>query len=278
MRSAEPARARRAFTALEVLIAAVLMSVVLLGGLGMFGTGSRGMTRTAAHASARDDALRIMNRFGRDLDRLVVGDDFDTGRYPSVVDPLKYEDDGAAQTLEFYAYHHRRFHLEERRMELVGHRIRYQVRPRTRGEGVDLLRNGEAVNRMPLHSVSFHFLDREQAGQLGVSPEHAVELVLRPWMADRRAGAALAEGHAQARLFHLRNVESQYACLLSLKRAGAPYPILAMVPDPPKAASVQREYDLDQVPLDWLRPLGLVAIERGVAFDDATENQHEEVP
>lgn len=268
---------RGAFTALEVMIAVVLMSVILTGAIALFGTSSKGLTTTAAHAEIRSEAMRVMEVFGRDIDRLVVGDDFDTGRFPSVVDPIELEHGPDGTRLTFYAYHHRRFHREERRMELVGQRVRYEVRSRRPGIGVDLLRNEVAVNRMPLHSVEIRTLDPTEAGTLGVSPLHALELTLRPLTPGRGDDERLARNHAQARVFHMRNVESQYACLLSLKRAGAPYPILAMVPNPPRQAAIHGRYQLDQVPLDWLRPLGLVAIERHVDFDDATEHVHEEV-
>lgn len=272
-------RRRGGFTGLEVLIASSLMALVLGGGLMLFRTGSKGLTSTAAHATAREEALRLLEGFGRDIDRLVVGDGFDTGRFPSVIEPVELGTTEDGQDLMFYAYHHRRFHTEERRLELVGQRVRYAIRERTDGRGVDLFRNDARLNRIPFHSAEFRFLDAAEAGQLGISPRHAIELVLRPSMPGR-AGAGRdrkAEAHAQSRLFRMPNVESQYACLLTLKEAGAPYPILAMVPSPPRRAQVYQKYKLDQVPLDWMRPLGLVHIETTQDFDDSTEYQHEEV-
>jgi prepilin-type N-terminal cleavage/methylation domain-containing protein len=268
---------REGFTALEVLIAVSLMAVVLMGGLALFRTGSRGLTTTAAHAVIREEALRLLERFGQDLDRLVVGDDFDKGRFPSVVDPVRLVGHGDGQELTFYAYHHRRFHLEDRRLVLVGQRVRYWIREREEGPGVDLYRNDEKLNRIPLHSAEFRFLDAADAGQLGISPRHAIELILRPLTPGKPDDDRLAKHNAQSRLFRMRNVESQYACLLTLKEAGAPYPILAKVPSPPRRARVYQKYRLDQVPLDWMRPLGLIAIDRGTDYDDATANVHEEV-
>lgn len=273
-----PASERRAgFTALEVLIAASLMAVVLVGGLMVFRTGSKGLTSTAAHAVVREEALRLLEGVGRDMDRLVVGDDFDRGDFPSVIDPVRLEQFEDGQELTFFAYHHRRFHTRDRRLQLVGHRVRYRIQAREDGPGVDLLRNDVRLNRIPFHSAEFRFLDAADAGQLGISPRHAVELVLRPLTPGRPGDDRLAKNHAQSRLFRMRNVESQYACLLTLKEAGAPYPILAKVPSPPRRARVYQKYRLDQVPLDWMRPLGLIALERGVDYDDQTANQHEEV-
>ncbi len=267
-------RCRRGFTALEGLIAAVLGSLVIGGALAMFGTGSRGMTQVTEHAAARDEAYRLLDRMRVDLDRVVVGDGFDFAAFPSVVEPVSLEARDEGPALVWYAYHHRRFARESRKLTLVGRRMEYRVVD-AGGGGVDLLRNGKLVNRQPLGAVRFSYLDADEAGTIGVSPRHAIRVEIEPRMGGTR-GDEVAARHAEERVFHLKGVESQYACLLTLKRAKAPYPILAFLPEPPRQARLHDRYQLDQVPLDWIRPQGLVVLEND-PYDDASEHEHEVV-
>jgi hypothetical protein len=88
----------------------------------------------------------------------------------------------------------------------------------------------------------------------------------------------LAKHNAQTRLFHLKGIESQFAVLLSLKEAGAG-PYYRILSDPrlvvPERLEVYRTYNLDQVPLDWLRPQGLVQLNPEY-FNYETADEHQE--
>lgn len=274
---------REAFTLLEILFVLILMLVILGGLLNLFQVGSRSVVVTTDHAVARDEAISILHAIAQDLDRIIIADDFDRTTFPNVIEPILIKDSPQSSSFMFYAFHHRIYHWEDHRMELVGQRIEYQVRPTVPGkpeEGVDLWRNDEdtPINRIPLTDVLFERLPDEEAEQLSVSPFHAVRVVVKPRGFWDKKNDRLAEFHPQTRLFHLKGVESQFAVLLSLKEAGAG-PYYKILSDPrlkvPERLAVYSTYKLDQVPLDWLRPRGIVTLSDDY-FDYATAGQNSE--
>lgn len=271
-----PSPRRRGLTALELLFASVLSLVVFGVTMAMMHTGTKGVVSVTDHAQAREEAIRILDRIERDLDRIVVGDAYDRTTFPNVVEPVLLDDRPQASKFMFYALHHREFRQAERRMNLIGQVIEYKVIARD-GGGVDLLRNDERVNRDPLEDVRVELIDPDEAGQLGISPFHAFHVVIYPRGAWDARNEGLKTRNPQRRLFHLRGIESQYACLLSLKRAGAPYPILALLPDPPPRSQLYQQYSLDRVPMDWMRPTGLITLDPEF-FDEETVGQNLELP
>jgi len=282
MRRLAPAR-RRAFTLLEMLFVVILSAIILAGLMSVFQVGSRGVVVATDHAMARDEALSVLHCIGQDLDRLIIADDFDRETFPNVVEPILIADAERASSFMFYGFHHRVFHHGEKRMELVGNRIEYQVRARDPADpsmGVDLYRNDEDVpiNSLALADVRFEKISEDEAAELSVSPYHAVRVTVRPLGAWNRKNEALTEFHPQTRLFHLKGVESQFAVLLSLKEAGAG-PYYRILSDPrlvvPPLLAVYQTYNLDQVPLDWLRPRGIVTLSDEY-FDYETAGVHQE--
>lgn len=274
-------RRRGAFTVLEILFVVVLMLVIMGGLLAMFSTGTRTVVITTDHAVVRDEALSLLHAIGQDLDRIVIADDFDRTTFPNVVEPILIKDQEYGSKFMFYGFHHRVYHWAEKRMELVGNRIFYEVRPVDPADptqGVDLYRNDEEypLNAIPLADVRFQMLSEEEAAELAISPYHAIRVVIRPKGVWDPRNDRLTEFHAQTRLFHLKGIESQFAVLLSLKEAGAGvyYRILA---DPrlkvPDRLDVYSTYNLDQVPMDWLRPRGIVTLsDEYYDYETAGEN------
>jgi type II secretory pathway pseudopilin PulG len=283
---------REGFSLLEVLFAATLLFVMLAGVFTWFQAGTMSVVTTTDHAQARADAIQVLNVIQNDLDRLVIDDmigaglkieDMDAGNFPNVyrpmriidleIDPNKKDQDVTAVptsgSFAFFAFHHRRYYKDEERMELAGHFIEYQVKkipddPKHAGVlmGVNLLRNGYIINPAPLLGVGIRFLDKVKAEELGLSPYHSFEVIIWPRrQADVGANKTRRMPPIKKR-FQLKGVESQYACLLSLKRSNAPpgYTGLNDIPEPPtgEMESVYQNYQLYEVPMDWLRPNGLV--------------------
>lgn len=305
MPRSRPVTSRRAaWTLLEVLFVVVLTFIMLGVVFAWFQTGTKSVVTTTDHAQARADAISMLEIIQKDLDRLVIDDMMTEEQkvegmdFPSVFTPIKIvnlevadpDSDAPPQSgsFAFFAFHHRRFYQSQGRMELVGHFIEYQVK-KIDGDnnGVDLLRNGEPINPAPLEGIGFKTISPEHARKLGISPMHCFQALIYPrrqW--DQQANKRRRMKPIK-KLFHLKGVESQYACLLSLKRAGAPYAGLDKVPEPPEAGSpLLDKYGLYDVPMDWIRPVGLVNLgppntRNKVAytmFDDATVNKHEDLP
>jgi hypothetical protein len=272
--------------------------------------GTKSVVTTSDHAQAREDAIKILNVIQRDLDRLVIDDmitkdnEIEGEEFPSVFNPIRIinlevtdatENDAPPQSgsFGFFAFHHRRFYESEGRMELAGQFIEYQVKPAVDEdgntiEGVDLHRNGKPINPSPLEGIGFKVLSQEKAQAMGVSQYHAFEALIYPRRQFDQKANKIRRMKPIKKLFHLKGVESQYACLLSLKRADAPYVGLDRVPEPNEdPGSLMAQYGLYDVPMDWIRPVGLVNLgpagtknEVGLntIFDDETVNQHENLP
>lgn len=281
---------RRGWTLLEVLFVIVLMFIMLGVVFSWFQAGTKSVVTTTDHAQAREDAITVLSVIQKDLDRLVIDDMITSDNvvenfedFPSVFKPIRIFNAPQAGKFAFFAFHHRRFFKSEARMELVGHFIEYKVvklPPDANGnpQGVDLLRNDKVINPAPLEDVIFQPIDKVKAGQIGLSPFHAFEVEIHPrrqW--DQRANQ-IRKIPPIRQLFHLKGIESQYACLLSLKRANAPYSGLEQVKELPPESEIFQKYNLYDVPMDWIRPVGLISIDPNTLFDDATVNQHEDLP
>lgn len=276
-RACEPERGtRRGATLLEVLFAIVLMMIVMGGATAFFHSGTRSVVTSTDHAQAREDAMKVLERVGQDLDRLIVSDSPDQVTFPSVLEPLLIAaDQPQASKFMFYGFHHREYDRSTREMKLIGMLIEYKVVKRPDG-GVDLLRNDEPINPSPLSDVRIRSIPEEEAATLNISARHAFKITVHPRGTWNTRNQALAEHNPQTRLFHLSGIESQYSCLLSLKESGAPYPypILAALPPPPPRPEAYAQYGLS-VPLDWMQPLGLVKLEEAF-FDDATAGENKD--
>ena len=274
---------RRAFTLLETLFAIVLTLIIMGGVMAFFQTGTRSVVVATDHAQARDDALVMFHAIAQDLDRIIIADDYDATSFPNVVEPILIDDAPRGSKFLFYGFHHREFDWSQRKMTLHGNLIEYRVVPVDPGDpsaGVDLYRNDEDVplNPNPLSDVRFERIPDDEAADLGISPFHAVRVRILPRGVWDTKNEKLAAYNAQTRLFHLKGIESQFAVLLSLKESGAG-PYYRILSDPrlvvPERLEVYRQYNLDQVPLDWLRPQGLVKLNPEY-FDYETADEHTE--
>lgn len=279
---------RRAFTMLEVLIATAVSSVVFVATLSFMSTGQKQVVKSTEHAEARIEALKIMEVLEWDLDRLVVGDEIDDPN-ANVIDPFKKSFNANTTEFGFFAFHHFEFDPADRRMVLVPGWIDYRVQKRSDGWGVDLLRNGKPINRAPIADVKIAELDRVSADRLGISPRHCITVKIYPlgmqdWLGNKDISS---EANAVKRVFHLKNVESRYACLMSVKRAiqsnaaNAPQDprfqkVVALLPEPPARAD---GYASGEVVLAWMQPqLVMKSLFVARPFDDRTADQNRLAP
>lgn len=287
---------RKAFTLVEVLFAAALTSVVIGGVLVFLNTGSRSVVISTDHSMARDHALTLFQNFAEDLDRIVVSDAYQGSNtdlqavlekdlFPSVLQPILIDSKPRGSKFTFYAFHHRDFDPATKKMKLVAQRVEYRVVPRGPDplDGVDLFRHDSddvPLNTMPLYDVHFRTIEADEAERLSISKDHAVRIEIYPlgtWVNKQKLLRLPPDLQREAltkldRLFHLKGVESQFAVLLSLRAAGAPYPQLFDARLSKYALDrlpFYSQYNLHKVPLDWLRPTGLVEIDPQ-DFDDST--------
>jgi hypothetical protein len=215
------------------------------------------------------EAIRLLDLIAADLEKSMVDDDV-----RNVVFPITLPGDGSR--MEFSGLHHREFDPATRQLRLVGRRMTYSTEPVGPGQtGVWVLRNGKRIPGVsPVTRITFEPLDDRRACELAISPFHAINIRIIPRGAwDTRNEALASEVNEQTRLVHLVHIESQYACLLSIKKSNPPpgaYPGIERLEDPYGGRCPQVS-NAPSVPLDWVRPPGLVRCDPEV-FDDATAN------
>jgi hypothetical protein len=264
-----------AFTLVEACIAMFLGSMVLGATVYFMRASNMQIVKTSDHAQARMDAIKILNAMGADLDRLVIDDTI-----RSLVFPVDIKDEGRA--LEFWALHHREYSQTTAAMALVARKIVYTAEVLPRG-GRGVMRNGRRLGGEGVGAIGavsglrFETISQKRADALGISPFHAFFAKVYARGAWDVNNAALAgEANVQQRLFHLGHIESQYACMLSVKRAGPPAGVftgLDQLPEPPALSYVG-----PAIPMDWVRPLGLVRYDTARPFDDETADVDQPLP
>lgn len=279
---------RRGFTMIEMMLAAAVSSVMFVVTMNFMSVGQKQVVKSSEHADARIEAMKIMEVLEWDLDRLVVGDEIDDPN-ASVIDPFKKSFNENTTAFGFFAFHHVEYDPADKRMVLVPGWIDYRVERRQDGWGVDLLRNGKPVNRAPIADVKIADMDRAEADRLGISPRHCITVKVYPlgvqdWLGNKDISS---EANAVKRVFHLKHIESRYACLMSVKRAIRSNPanapqdprfqkVLSVLPEPPARAD---GYASSEVVLAWMQPQ-LVVKSLFVArpFDDRTADQNQVAP
>lgn len=279
---------RRAFTMIEIVLAAAVSSIIFVVTMAFMSTSQKQVVKTSEHADARIEAMKIMEVLEWDLDRLVVGDEIDDPN-ASVIDPFKKSFNTSTTEFGFFAFHHFEYDQTDKRMVLMPGWIDYRVQKRQDGWGVDLLRNGKPINRAPIADVKIAEMDRAEADKLGISPRHCITVKIYPlgiqdWLGNKDISS---EVNAIKRVFHLKNIESRYACLMSVKRAIQSNPanapqdprfqkVLSALPQP---SPLVNSYSSSEVVLSWMQPqLVVKSLFVAQAFDDRTADQNKLAP
>lgn len=307
---------RRGFTIAEALIAAGISSVVLGTGVLMWLNGSKSFTKATQHSSVREQVLLILERFSRDVDGLLVSQETNprTKKFFMVqpfelLDPVDTSNGRkTGKGIRFYVYHRtemvrvtnpydadrREEKVEEdndereepegdvlRLPRIVGRYVEYRSQPSQDGKGVDLLRNGQKVNLIPLSDIKFERGDPVHAVKtLGASPNAVLRVVVVPRAGiEGELGDAIVKkqddvGTALSRMFHLVGYESQYTALLgiALERFKAGHkmdPVELAVMRDAKVWGVLEKADekLNQTPIRYRLPETLVRIEVDRPYD-----------
>ena len=312
---------RNAFTLVEVLVAAGLSTVVLGTGVLMWLNGSKGFTRATQHSSIREQSLVILERVGRDLDGLIVSQERNprTGRY-FMVQPFELldkepgvDDKGKprpyARGLRFYVYHRtemvkienstdpkrRKEEVQDDKADrtepddgsirlprIIGRYVEYRaIRSQTKADEVDLFRNGQKVNSIPLTEVRFEREDPIHARDtMGASPNAVLKITVIPRTGiegDLDQGTIRRQddvGSRLSRVVHLVGYESQYTALLgvALEKYKSRQTLDSLehaVMIDAKVWGVLEEADrkLAKVPLRYRLPEDLVQIEVDKPYD-----------
>lgn len=307
---------RRGFTIAEALIASGISAVVLGTGLLMWLNGSKSFTKSTQHSSIREQALLILERFSRDIDGLLVSQEtnprtrkfFMTQPFELIDATVNSKGRKVAKGIRFYVYHRtemvrvtnpydpdtREEKVEEENDEreepegdvlrlprIVGRYVEYKSQPSADGKGVDLMRNGQRVNLIPLSDVQFERGDPVHAVKtLGASPNAVLRVVVVPRAGiEGELGDAIVKkqdevGTALSRVIHLVGYESQYTALLgiALERFKAGHkmdPVELAVMRDAKVWGVLEKADekLAQTPIRYRLPETLVKIEVDKPYD-----------
>lgn len=303
--------ARKGFTLLEGLIAGALAVVVLGGGVMLYIQGNKMFQTTTEHSSAREEALLILERINKDLEALMISDEVDpeSGNY-YMLQPYKLtgpekqvsiNKQTGEQTIstmytgiQFYVYHHTQTIKDPTNdfplPQLVGQMIEYKLVAINgdRAKGMNLLRNGVKVNKIPLSMVFFRKTDPVYAkGNIGAAPDAVMNVFVIPkggmWgtMTDDVMTNMLTSGHALMRTFHLVGYESQFTTMLSLADSKMRYSeeldpleeaVVAYAKQEGLLAGVSAK--TKDAPLEYRLPKGRVVLEKKL-FDVATAGDKE---
>ena len=254
---------RRGFTLLEVIVSVAIGAIILAGAMTLYRQGNYYFYKVTEHSSFRTEALMVAEIIENDLEQLQVSTgqwpDFGGGYY--LLEPYKltnadgsglstakmdlFDEDGNIITTEkvrfgqgvvFHRFHHTGTaaggtdpgDMEAGAPTLVAHRVVYTQEPVDSADpskGVNLLRNGEKVNHVPLREVVWH----EQplivaAGQLHGTKSSVLSCSMVPLggtfgtlatNTDFRVLDRLAkEGSISQRTYHLVGYESFYTAML----------------------------------------------------------------
>ena len=288
---------RAGFTLIEVLLAVTLTAIVFGSTMYFFRMGNQSIIKISDHAQARMNAIKILNYIVDDLKRCVVDDSM-----ARLIQPVEiYEGNsksltGSGDKIVFYGIHHRRF--APPKMQLVAQRIEYGTEPLPGDPDAFIVtRNGVRLGGAglghvdPVSRLRFDAMDIKQACQMRISPYHAITVRVFPrgnmdtksWTKGAAAGLKFGEGdstaerNVQQRLCRLSNIESQFACMLSIKNsiknsvpAQLAYPDIALL-DAPFGMNCPEIKQTVSHPMDWVRPPNLVLID-DVPFNDQTAN------
>jgi hypothetical protein len=234
---------RQGFTLLEGLMACAIAALVVGGAMLLYIQGNRAFVKTTEHASFRTEAMLLLERITRELDDMVVthgvlaDDTVHLVRPFELVEefPLAGGGEGgetvpAGTGLRFYKFHRVDMvdagaELTEGRPQMVARVIEYRTALRDESDptkGMDLLRNGRRLNRIPLRLVLFRKVPREVAdNQIRGSP-HAIlriDVVPQGGMWERMDADVLESMAKQdklvSRTHHLLGYESMYTAVLS---------------------------------------------------------------
>lgn len=274
---------RGAHSLIEMTVVLAIVAILLMGILTFFRTGQKQIVTVSDHAQARMNAIQVSDQVADDLVRCVVAD-----AVTDLVFPVHIEDNG--RTLWFRALHHRKYDAGTREMKLIARKITYASRPVGGNQpGRVVLRNGEPLKALggignldPVSDLTFKEMDKARACELGISPFHAIEVRVQPrgqWDVHNTSLAQL-EANIQKRIVHLADLEAQFACMVSIKRSNPPPAFLAVYPDIdqldlPWGGSCPLIEGAPNMPMDWLRPPGLIQYDDSTPFDHATADQDE---
>lgn len=175
-----PRPGRRGFTLVEVIISVALGALVMGGAMALYSFGNRSFYKTTEHSSFRSEAMLMIERVGQDLDQLVVSPKEDNpvnGELsilnpfvlgPSVSYTIEDPNDAtkeitvpASHSVTFFRYHHLAMDTSDPDgppqglPTIVARKVEYVTEEMPDGT-VNLLRNGQRINRQPLDRVIFH--------------------------------------------------------------------------------------------------------------------------
>lgn len=224
-------------------MATAIAALVIGGAMLLYLQGNRAFVKTTEHATFRTEAMLLLERITRELDDMVVthgtlaDDTVHLVRPFELLEefPLAGEgDDGETVTagtgVRFYKFHRVEMvdagvDLQEGRPQMVARVVEYRtvaVDDADPSKGMNLLRNGRKLNRVPLRLVLFRKVPRKVAAtQIRGSP-HAmirIDVVPQGGMWQRMDADVLASLAKQDRLVsrthHLLGYESMYTAVLS---------------------------------------------------------------
>jgi len=211
-------------------------------------TGNQSFQVATQHASLREEALLCLETVSRDLDQLMVSDQKNqtTGNF-YLVEPYQLDkmvnqtgvdpNDGQKKTypvasqLTFYRYHHTGTNPNSDPAfptpALFADKIVYTTQPCPNDpKHVNLLRQGQIINRIPLTAVMFETLNPVLAADnIGGAPQAILKVTIVPkggmWgeLTPQIIQALRDNGEVLSRVFHLSGYESEYTSYLSLALA-----------------------------------------------------------
>ena len=229
-------------TLVEALVAAALGIIVIGGGVLMYNQGNKAFNTTTEHASFRGEALLVLETIDRDLKGLVVSKDVNPRtKFHYMVQPYELADPveqaakdptgklvkkSIATSVSFHRYHRTEMEQdgEDTKAMVIGQRITYKavlIDPSKPERGMNLLRNGKRVNKIPLAGILFEPIDPIMAADtIGASPAAVLKVTivprggvfggLTPDVIDRLR----LDGKVATRVFHLSGYESQFTTIL----------------------------------------------------------------
>jgi prepilin-type N-terminal cleavage/methylation domain-containing protein len=238
---------RSGFTLVEVVLAVALAAVVMGSGTYLYVSGSQQFVKITDHNTFRDEGMLVLETINRDLQQIVVSE----GKWPDgkfyMIEPYKlvdkytqnYKDPITGQIMpytdagtgvKFFRYHHtemapRPGGAAGQIPRVVAQELEYKTVPVDASDpskGLNITRNGEVVNTLPMSEVIFQKLPASVAfDQVQGSPHAILKVIVIPqggmWrqMTKDTIDALKARGSTVLhKIYHLSGYESQYSSLL----------------------------------------------------------------
>lgn len=248
------------FTLVEGLIALAIGGAVIGGAMLLYLQGTRSFVKVTEHTTFRTEAILLLERITRELDEIVVTDQLLADGTAHLTRPFALLDPAplppgpaggepvpAANGIRFYKFHRVEMtaagdQLAEGIPRLVARQIEYRAVPLDPGDptkGLNLLRNGKPMNKVPLRYVLFRKVPREVSDRQIRGSPHAIlriDIVPKGGMWDELNQAVIDNLASRellvSRTHHLVGYESMYTAVLSNALEALRPPPGGAAPDP----------------------------------------------